>query len=219
VLEQQDARRIAESILSEDVTITSVRELAIGWAFYYEGSRYLETGDPGDMLVGNAPILVQRADGSIVPTGTGQPIEHYIERYERRREWRRRAPVLDVVVSDSLEALAEIGPDMLQPVRGRVEVRHPGVPSELIDQALAAATDIGERVLALTPDSTDWPQQAAHFVFTHDSEGDVILEPLPQDPHPLESVAATLEAEYPRVYPPVWEPLIRRAQYWWRWQI
>jgi len=141
VLDERDARRIAEAILSDGVTITSVDEYPIGWAFYYQATRYLETGDHRDLLVGNAPVLVQRVDGSIVPTGTGGPIEYYIERYEYRREWRRASPMLDVVISDSLEALAEIGPEMLQPLRGRVEALHPAVPAEAIDEALALATE------------------------------------------------------------------------------
>jgi hypothetical protein len=169
VIDQLEGRRIAEAILSDGVTITSVHEYPIGWAFYYQATRYLETGVFGDMLVGNAPVLVERVDGSIVPTGTGEPIEIYIERYEHRREWRHASPVLDVVISDVLEAFSTIGPEMLQPVRVRVEADHPAVPPELIDEAVALAIEIGERVLALTegatiglstPRSSCWPTTA-----------------------------------------------------------
>ena len=31
-----------------------------GWVIYYQSDKYLETGDPGEMLAGNAPYLVNR---------------------------------------------------------------------------------------------------------------------------------------------------------------
>jgi hypothetical protein len=35
----------------------------VGWVFYYQSVRFLETGSPSDSLAGNAPLFVARADG------------------------------------------------------------------------------------------------------------------------------------------------------------
>ena len=37
----------------------------VGWVFYYQSARFLETGEFGFKLVGNAPFFVSRLDGSI----------------------------------------------------------------------------------------------------------------------------------------------------------
>lgn len=65
-------------------TITSVREFDVGWVFFWDSKRHQETGDFRDATVGNAPILVDRTDGSVHHTGTARPIEEYIDRYKRR---------------------------------------------------------------------------------------------------------------------------------------
>lgn len=54
------------------------------WVFFYESREYLDTGDFSRQLVGNAPLIVDRADGSVHETGTSRPVERYIERHERR---------------------------------------------------------------------------------------------------------------------------------------
>lgn len=64
--------------LVEDATI----EKAFGWVFFYNSSKYLESGSPSDALLGNAPIIVKR-DGTLHATGTAHPIEHYIAELER----------------------------------------------------------------------------------------------------------------------------------------
>ncbi len=53
-----------------------------GWVFFYQSKAYIESGDSGDMLYGNAPFIVNRASGELVVTGTAWPIEKYIEDYE-----------------------------------------------------------------------------------------------------------------------------------------
>ncbi|GAM99095.1 hypothetical protein U91I_02735 [alpha proteobacterium U9-1i] len=62
------------------------RELDIGWVFFYDSEEHQSSGDFGLSLVGNAPIIVDRADGSVHPTGTAHPIEYYVEEYRRKRE-------------------------------------------------------------------------------------------------------------------------------------
>jgi hypothetical protein len=54
-----------------------------GWVFFYTSERYLKTGDISDAVAGNAPYIVNRHTGEVRVTGTAQPIEHYIDEYER----------------------------------------------------------------------------------------------------------------------------------------
>jgi hypothetical protein len=57
-------------------------ERAFGWAFFYESRLYLETGEFMHRLAGNAPLIVNRLTGEVVPTGTARPIEYYLAEYE-----------------------------------------------------------------------------------------------------------------------------------------
>lgn len=38
-------------------------EFDVGWVFYYQSARYIETGDFRESVVGNAPLFVSRSDG------------------------------------------------------------------------------------------------------------------------------------------------------------
>ena len=67
-----------ELVMLEKETI----EKSFGWICFYTSRRYLQTGDIGDALAGNGPILVDRRDGSLHVTGTAYPAEFYIENYE-----------------------------------------------------------------------------------------------------------------------------------------
>ena len=53
------------------------------FVFFYESSRYLETGAFEDRLAGNAPILVDRRTGELHFLGTAEPVEFYIKEFER----------------------------------------------------------------------------------------------------------------------------------------
>jgi Immunity protein 35 len=68
-------------ILVDDLT----REEDFGWVFFYTSKRFKETGDPHAAPVGNAPIIVDRADGSVHLTGTARPTSYYIDRYRSGR--------------------------------------------------------------------------------------------------------------------------------------
>jgi len=74
--------RRVESVLLENETI----EAEFGWIFFYTSKLYDDPGDPRHAVAGNAPLIVDRDDGSLHVTGTAQPIEHYIEEY--RRNWK-----------------------------------------------------------------------------------------------------------------------------------
>lgn len=53
-----------------------------GWVFFYQSRSYVLTGDPSQMLAGNAPVIFNRVSGEYHVTGTAQPIEYYLARYE-----------------------------------------------------------------------------------------------------------------------------------------
>jgi Immunity protein 35 len=60
-------------------------ERGFGWVFYYNSKAYMLTGDPRHIIAGNAPFIVDKHDGSIHETGTAEPVEYYLERYEATR--------------------------------------------------------------------------------------------------------------------------------------
>jgi len=64
-----------------------MRELTIakpyGWIFFYQSNEYLDGGDEMAMLVGNAPIIVNRNTSELRATGTAMRLEHYLEEYEK----------------------------------------------------------------------------------------------------------------------------------------
>ena len=56
-----------------------------GWVVFYNSKEYLETKDPKDVVVGNAPFLVDRESGEMMITGTSDPLETYIAEYEQQK--------------------------------------------------------------------------------------------------------------------------------------
>ena len=88
-IDEGEARRLAEqhlvgSSVEGGAVITTVLEFPVGWVFCWDSRRHQETQDFHDALAGNAPVLVDRRDGSVHFTGTARPIEEYIERYLKR---------------------------------------------------------------------------------------------------------------------------------------
>ena len=91
----QDAERVAQSVLEKESRLAGtklqiVRELTIakdyGWIFRYQSAAYIRTRDFYDILLGNAPFLVQKSDGRVVVFGTAYPLEWYIAQYESEKE-------------------------------------------------------------------------------------------------------------------------------------
>lgn len=77
-----------------------VRESTIakpyGWIFFYESKGLLDEDDPSAVLVGNAPIIVNRNSNELPVTGTAKPLEHYLREYEKTLPpvWLQQAPQL-----------------------------------------------------------------------------------------------------------------------------
>lgn len=57
------------------------REFDVGWVFYYQSARFLETGEFGSSLVGNAPIFVSRLGGYTAFISYLRPVIESIEAF------------------------------------------------------------------------------------------------------------------------------------------
>lgn len=65
-------------VLKRDATITK----PYGWVFFYNTRQFLEGGDRLAALGGNAPLLVERANGKLIVLGTAHAVGHYLAEYE-----------------------------------------------------------------------------------------------------------------------------------------
>jgi hypothetical protein len=57
-----------------------------GWVFFYQSEMFVRTGDEDSLVGGNAPILIDKYDGSVHLTGTSKSIEDYIEEYCKNKK-------------------------------------------------------------------------------------------------------------------------------------
>ena len=73
------------SIIGVELAIIEVLEEDFGWVFLYQGRTYVESGDLTGVIIGNTPIIIDKADGSIHSTGTAYPVKHYIDEYRQKR--------------------------------------------------------------------------------------------------------------------------------------
>ena len=212
VIDERRAREIAEPHL-DGVAITSVEEVPAGWVFYWNSVEYVETGDDRHAVIGNAPLFVDREDGVCIRTGTGPPVEFFIDAWLRQRAWRRSAPIGDVLASDAVEELALLGPEMKVPVRDRLRARQPDVDDFDIDRAVECAIRVGELALALTEgaglanDPIMWRKGQL------EADGGV------PKPSPDVEVVEQLAAHHPSLYRPALFAIVARARYWWCWDI
>ena len=69
------------SQIMEDAT----KEYDFGWVFFYQSVQYLKTKEFFGGLVGNAPLIVDRDNGTLHVTGTIESPEFYVEKYRRER--------------------------------------------------------------------------------------------------------------------------------------
>jgi hypothetical protein len=181
VIEEAEARRIAESLLADSDGITDVAENRIGWTYFWNSEAYIETNDEMQGIIGNAPIIIDREDGSVVPSGTGESVDFYIDQYLDREAWRKTAPKSDLIVSDALDhmRIGRVGlPGMTDWEFDRLAAMHPEAAAAEIQAAQRHATAVGERAVELT-------------CTLHDRS----------------AVLETLEEEFPTVWSSVWPRL------------
>ncbi|MGW2823698.1 YrhB domain-containing protein [Streptomyces sp. NPDC001443] len=73
MVEREFAIRVAQEDLdrkfSGRLVVTEVEEHELVWIVHYQTAEYLRTGDPGQVLGGNGPYLVDRLDGSLHEIG------------------------------------------------------------------------------------------------------------------------------------------------------
>jgi hypothetical protein len=79
---QKREREAGESL---EIVEAETIERPFGWVFFYNSRNYLKTKKFEDMLLGNAPLIVDRETGQLHVTGTAESIEHYISEYEAKR--------------------------------------------------------------------------------------------------------------------------------------
>ena len=68
-----------DCVIVDEATI----ERDFGWVFFYQSREYLDTGKNEYQLAGNAAYIVDRRTGELHVTGTAEPVETYIENFEK----------------------------------------------------------------------------------------------------------------------------------------
>jgi ribosomal protein L7/L12 len=78
IFEQEVMASKFDCVLVEGAT----REYPCCFVFIYQSKKFVETGDFGQMLVGQGPVLISREDGRVFETGSAFPIDHYVKAFE-----------------------------------------------------------------------------------------------------------------------------------------
>ncbi|MGN6151599.1 MAG: YrhB domain-containing protein [Lysobacteraceae bacterium] len=90
MLDIVQAREIAKRTIDayaddcgEPLALLDARTLEsdFGWVFFYESARFLESGESSARMAGNAPLIVSRANGEVIVTGTAMPVAHDLARH------------------------------------------------------------------------------------------------------------------------------------------
>jgi hypothetical protein len=90
-----EAKNLAEDHLAKTPGISpeavvivdgSTVETDFGWIFVWNSKRFLDSGDFRDALLGNVPLIVDRANGSVHETCTFLSIDEIIDRYRKVRD-------------------------------------------------------------------------------------------------------------------------------------
>ena len=84
MITRSEAERLAKQNLDcEDWVLLNdpIAEGDYGWVFGYQSAEYLKSGDFRDMLLGNAPFLVEKETGQVFVLGTAHPLDHYIQNF------------------------------------------------------------------------------------------------------------------------------------------
>jgi hypothetical protein len=80
ILRMWGSREADEPVILDEFTI----EREFGWVFFWDSRRHQETQLFEHTQAGNAPIIVNKFDGSLHQTGTAFPTENYILEYEEQ---------------------------------------------------------------------------------------------------------------------------------------
>ena len=87
MLSQAEASQLVKAHLESNAEFDCVvleqetLEYDFGWVFFYNSREFVLTGDIRMSLAGNAPIIVERSTGRLLPTGTAHPVEDYVKAF------------------------------------------------------------------------------------------------------------------------------------------
>lgn len=81
-------RHLADEYPAGDVVIdeSDVLEEDWCWVFFYNTRAFYQTGELRESLVGNGPLIVEKAGGALRVVGTAHPIEHYLADYREQNQ-------------------------------------------------------------------------------------------------------------------------------------
>lgn len=95
MISKKHLKEIAEKYVNEmekrgEIKLSILYDLSIekdyGTIFFYNTLKYYQTKDEKEnILVGNAPFLVEKETGKIIDFGTARSEEYYIKEYEAGR--------------------------------------------------------------------------------------------------------------------------------------
>ena len=92
MIQIEEAKEIALKYINEintNISLSIMEEETIsfeyGWMFFYQSTKFIETGDEKHLVGGNAPLIVDKINQSIHVTGTRLSDSDYIEKYCRYR--------------------------------------------------------------------------------------------------------------------------------------
>ncbi len=57
------------------------QEYDFGWVFFYNTTKFIETGDFRNALAGNVLLIVNKISGDLIEAGTAKDISYYIDNY------------------------------------------------------------------------------------------------------------------------------------------
>lgn len=87
------SREISRELLEKKLVIENMTELMIFdehtignekyFVFFCNSREFYSSGDYSDLIIGNTTFIVDRSNGRIFETGTAEPIEYYIELFEK----------------------------------------------------------------------------------------------------------------------------------------
>ena len=60
---------------------SSTEEFSSCFVFYYQSTKYIESGSFKDMYVGQGPVIVCKSTGNIFETGSAYPTDHYVNAF------------------------------------------------------------------------------------------------------------------------------------------
>lgn len=94
MLTEIEMDRLAEKYISEisgrtqiDISLLKehTKKKQYGNIYFYNSTKYKETREFEDALLGNGPFLIEKEFGKIIVFGTAQSEEYYMKEYEEGR--------------------------------------------------------------------------------------------------------------------------------------